>query len=439
MTWVTGQKLQNGKYIIQQVLKQGGFGITYQALQVNLKRSVVIKTPNEYLQHDPDYDKYIKKFIAEGKILAELSKDPHSHIVIVIELFQEGNTHCLVMEFIPGENLFQAVKRRGALPEAEIVTYIRQIGEALIVVHEAGLVHRDAHPGNIMLRSNGKAVLIDFGISKEIVPLTGTQMSKDANAAFAPYEQITRGTSKPTVDIYSLAATLYYGVTGQKPSVSLARKVDNQPLIPPQRFISGISNKLNQAILKGMALEAKNRPLSMQAWLKMLDHKVKPSLTNQFILYISAALREIKIIPLIRNAILLFKKSNWNKLIRAIPWGWLISSLIFHAFMGYLLTTSHAPFWGVAVAVIGAVVMARSVVAAGSWWSAAIAGSVTLAVSVAIGGAGSWWLAVAMAGACGNELEKSFNKFHTFLILAGISNLGLGLGWLGHRLFNPVS
>jgi serine/threonine-protein kinase len=84
MTWVTGQKLQNGKYIIQQVLGQGGFGITYQALQVNLNRSVVIKTPNEYLQYDPDYNKYIKKFIAEGKILAELSKDPHLHIVIVI-------------------------------------------------------------------------------------------------------------------------------------------------------------------------------------------------------------------------------------------------------------------------------------------------------------------------------------------------------------------
>ncbi|MFN6033653.1 MAG: serine/threonine protein kinase, partial [Dolichospermum sp.] len=74
MTWVTGQKLQNGKYIIQQVLGQGGFGITYRALQVNLNRSVVIKTPNEYLQHDPDYDKYIEKFIAEGQLLARLSK-----------------------------------------------------------------------------------------------------------------------------------------------------------------------------------------------------------------------------------------------------------------------------------------------------------------------------------------------------------------------------
>ncbi|MFM6090343.1 MAG: serine/threonine protein kinase, partial [Dolichospermum sp.] len=258
MTWVIGQKLQNGKYIIQQVLGQGGFGITYQALQVNLNRSVVIKTPNEYLQHDPDYEKYIEKFIAEGQILAELSKDPHPHIVGVIELFQEGNTYCLVMEFIPGENLFQIIKGKGALPETEIVTYIRQIGEALIKVHKAGLVHRDTHPRNIMIRNNSKAVLIDFGIAKEIIFLNRTLTDRDANREFAPYEQIFKGSRDPRVDIYCLAASLYYGVTGQYPTNSLARKVGRERLIPPQKIISGISKELNQAILKGMALEAKD-------------------------------------------------------------------------------------------------------------------------------------------------------------------------------------
>jgi serine/threonine protein kinase len=273
MTWVTGQKLQNGKYIIQQVLGQGGFGITYRALQVNLNRSVVIKTPNEYLQHDPDYDKYIEKFIAEGQLLARLSKDPHPHIVGVIELFQEGNTYCLVMEFIPGENLFQIIKGKGALPETEIVTYIRQIGEALIKVHEAGLVHRDAHPGNIMIQNNGKAVLIDFGIAKQIIFLSETLTDRDANREFAPYEQIFKGSRDPRVDIYCLAASLYYGVTGQYPTNSLARKLDDELLIAPQEIIVTISNELNQAILKGMALEAKDRPESMQVWLKMLNYK----------------------------------------------------------------------------------------------------------------------------------------------------------------------
>ena len=230
MTWGIGQKLQGGKYVIKEILGQGGFGITYKALQVNLNRTVVIKTPklDKYLHDDPKYNKYIERFIAEGQTLARLSQDPHPHIIGVIELFQEGNIHCLVMEFVPGENLFQVVKRRGALPEVEIITSIRQIGEALTVVHEAGLVHRDAHPGNIMLRSNGRVILIDFGIAKQIVPSTQSSTNKAAHDGFAPYEQIGRGSREPTVDVYCLAATLYYAVTAQYPKDSLARKFDYQ-------------------------------------------------------------------------------------------------------------------------------------------------------------------------------------------------------------------
>jgi eukaryotic-like serine/threonine-protein kinase len=406
MTWVTGQKLQNGKYIIQQVLGQGGFGITYQALQVNLNRSVVIKTPNEYLQYDPDYNKYIKKFIAEGKILAELSKDPHLHIVGVFELFQEGNTHCLVMEFIPGENLFQVIKRREALPEAEIVTYIHQIGEALIKVHEAGLVHRDTNPGNIMIRNNSKAVLIDFGIAKQIIPATQSSIDNSAHEIFAPYEQRYKGSKDPRVDIYCLAASLYYGITGQYPTNSLARRIDNEPLIPPQEIISGISNELNQAILKGMALEARDRPESMQVWLEMLNYKsqipnVVEKVSNAAKENVNTAIKPVRAWKTINNVeenIVNVKEENLtvtslppvkdihkkevvypeptiekktirNKPDRTVLWVSLTIVLLLYSLMGYILTAF---------------------------------------------------------------------KFHPFLILAGTSNVGLGLGWIVHRLFKLV-
>ncbi len=198
-----------------------------------------------------------------------MSQDPHPHIVGVIDLFKEGAIHGWVMDFVPGKDLFEAVKRRGALPEAEIVPCIRQIGEALVVVHQAGLGHRDAHPGNIMLRSNGKAVLIDFGIAKELVPKTLSSKGIAGNEGFAPYEQMSRGSREPTVDVYCLAATLYYGVKGQRPTTSLARKPDNTSLTPPRQINLSISDRLNQAILKGMALEAKDRPQLMQDWLAM--------------------------------------------------------------------------------------------------------------------------------------------------------------------------
>ncbi|BAY27874.1 serine/threonine protein kinase [Calothrix sp. NIES-2100] len=278
MSWMKDQKLQGGKYVIDQVLGQGGFGTTYKAFDVGLKKTVVIKTPSEYLKNDENYDKYIKQFIQEGRVLEQLSQSPHPHIVRVIDRFQEGSTHCLVMNFVPGENLFQMVRRKGALPESEIIQYIRQIGEALTVVHQAGLVHRDAHPGNIMLESDSKAVLIDFGIAKQVVPSAISSTNKAGNQGYAPYEQTLRGSRQPTVDIYSLAATLYYAVTGRSPTSSLDRKLDNDSLIPAKQIVPDISDQLNKAILKGMALEPEDRPQSMQQWLAMLEvAKAMPS------------------------------------------------------------------------------------------------------------------------------------------------------------------
>ncbi|ALB43264.1 serine/threonine protein kinase [Anabaena sp. WA102] len=470
MTWVTGQELQNGKYVIQQVLGQGGFGITYQALQVNLKRSVVIKTPNEYLQHDPDYEKYIEKFIAEGQILAELSKDPHPHIVGVIELFQEGNTYCLVMEFIPGENLFQVINRSGALPEAEIITYIRQIGAALIKVHKAGLVHRDTHPRNIMIRNNSKAVLIDFGIAKEIIFLSRTLTDRDANREFAPYEQIFKGSRDPRVDIYCLAASLYYGVTGQYPTNSLARKVGRERLIPPQKIISGISKELNQAILKGMALEARDRPKSMQLWLEMLNYKsqipnkerkvsnvilnivsVRKNIVNIIIKFINRGKNIVNVTIKIVNAgtnivnAVLIRNTEKSKVVypdrkpaRTIPWVSLTILLLNYCIIGFTLTLVNAPFWLWAVLVplvlVWAVAFAWEVaVALALVWAVIVVAFVAKAVVMFLAAA------VAVPALLAEEkLRKSFSKFHAFLILAGTSNIGLGLGWIVYKLLTVL-
>ncbi|MEH2307879.1 serine/threonine protein kinase [Nostoc sp.] len=483
MPWRAGQRLQGGKYVIERVLGQGGFGITYKGVHINLNRTVVIKTPNEYLSHYPEYDKYIKRFIQEGRILARLSQDPHPHIVGVIDLFEEGDTHCLVMNFVPGENLFEAVKRRGVLPEAEIVPCIRQIGEALTVVHETGLVHRDAHPGNIMLRKNGKAVLIDFGIAKEILPNT----SKDdrANKGFAPYEQMVRGSREPTVDIYCLAATLYYAITGQRPTTSLARKIDDASLIPPKQIVPGISDQLNQAIIEGMALEAKDRPPSMQEWLKMLEvSKAIPSPPSETVHIqevvppkpkpesVVASLNEFK--QMEARAVVSPKaksepspsveevhgtEATPGKQVTHIWWLWLAGSWVGYVLMGYFLGTSYALLWAGTVA--GAVILAWAWASFPGgkevWFSGILAILWAVIMAVVWAGAlvealidGTGALFVAMAGAFPAiifesifgykllriyELQKSFSKFHIFIILAGISALGLISGLLGQLIF----
>ncbi|MEC4983256.1 MAG: serine/threonine-protein kinase [Oscillatoria sp. PMC 1068.18] len=267
MTWPNQHKLQNGKLIIETTLGQGGFGITYKAWHAGLNAYVVIKTPNEFLKHDPEYHKYVKRFQNEAQILGKLFSEPNLHIVRFYDFFTEADNYCLVMEYVEGESLDQLIKRRGKLPEAGAVRYFQQIGNALTVVHKMGLVHRDAHPGNIMLHRNNDAVLIDFGISGEIVPKSiSTPLG---NKQFAPYEQIRKGNRAPTVDIYALSGSLYYAVTGKLPANCFDRKLDEAELIPPQEIVA-VSSAVNNAIMQGMEMKPENRPQSMQEWLDLL-------------------------------------------------------------------------------------------------------------------------------------------------------------------------
>jgi serine/threonine-protein kinase len=122
MVWQKGYKLQSRSYVIEKVLGEGGFGITYQAKHTLLNQLVVIKTPNERLQNHPEYPKFVKRFIEEGRKLAKLAEQQHPNIVRVSDLFQERNLYCLIMDFVDGESLLNLVERRGALPPAEAET-----------------------------------------------------------------------------------------------------------------------------------------------------------------------------------------------------------------------------------------------------------------------------------------------------------------------------
>ncbi len=270
--WQSGYRLKNRPYKIERVLGEGGFGITYKAQHLILDIPVVIKTPNSRLKRDVNYSKYLQDFKKEGKQLAKLGLNPHPHIVRVSDLFVEDNLPCIVMDFIPGKSLYDLVVDNGKLSEVKALEYIKQIGSALIVCHNSGIIHRDAHPNNILIRNdNGKAVLIDFGIAGN------TQTSRNThsgNRAFAPWEQIASweesNSKTPQVDIYTLAASLYYMVTGEIPRECLARKYNNRELEPPQQLNPRLSARVNQGILKGMEILPQNRPNSMQEWLDLL-------------------------------------------------------------------------------------------------------------------------------------------------------------------------
>ena len=287
MFWQEGQLIYNGKYKIEKYLGGGGFAVTYQAIHTKLNRRVVIKTPNINVQRDPDYPKYVERFKKEAETLAMCCQDSHPHIVQVFDFFEKDGYYCLEMQYIAGQSLWEYVRRQGALPETEAVKYIRQIGLALVEVHKKGVFHLDVTPPNIMLNFNlgvpnsDKAVLIDFGIAGDMSP-PSTLSRSFGNKAFAPYELIHKGIRNATVDVYCLAGSLYYAITGQRPTNSFNRKYEQEELVPPKQLVPSLSNAVNQAILQGIALEAKDRPQTMQEWLNLLSSSQPESNLNQF-------------------------------------------------------------------------------------------------------------------------------------------------------------
>ncbi|HEY9834405.1 MAG TPA: protein kinase, partial [Stenomitos sp.] len=267
MAWKPGQKLQNGKYTVEQLLGQGGFGITYR-VKDKQGNPFVIKTLNSYLQGQYDFAKLEQDFLNEA---LRLAKFQHPHIVRVDEVIQESDRWCMVMEFIDGENLAHRIWHQGLLPELEALNYIQQIGEALTLIHNNGLLHRDIKPLNIMLRKNQpEAVLIDFGIAREFTPNLTQTHTQSLSEGFAPIEQYDwRAKRGAYTDVYALAATLYSLLTGEIPTPSPVRAFGTL-LESPQKLNPKISDRVNQAILQGMAMKPEERPQSIAEWQVML-------------------------------------------------------------------------------------------------------------------------------------------------------------------------
>ena len=284
--WDKGKQLHDGKYIIEEYLGGGGFGVTYRAQNPKEGKLVAIKTLNYDIQNKPNFRELQQKFLNEA---VSLAKCHHPHVVEVYGVFSEmvGNIElwCMVMELIDGTNLAEYLEDNGILSEAKALPIIQQVGSALSFVHNQGLTHLDVNPKNIMLKKRGfEAVLIDFGIARQAT--TPGKLRTNTNSgtpSYAPIELLEkRAELGAYTDVYSLAATLYVMLTDKLPFPSQIRK-ENIPLTPPKQHNNKISDRVNAAIIKGMELEPQNRPQSVQEWLDLLIPKPVAAETTRVI------------------------------------------------------------------------------------------------------------------------------------------------------------
>jgi len=267
MDALIGKSLQSGKYTLEKELGRGGFGITFRANHRYLGQPVVIKTLNESLRRDRNFAEFDRKFQDEARRLASCV---HPNIVRVSDFFVEDGQPYMVMDYIAGQNLGEVVAGNNSLPENLAILYITQIGAALKAVHQKGLLHRDIKPQNILLRQGTQeVVLIDFGISREFTAGATQNHTNMVSDGYAPPEQyFAQGKYTPATDVYGLAATLYTLLTAQVPVAAILRT--SQPMPSPRDLRPELSTTVSQAVMRGMTVEAQNRPASVDEWLDLL-------------------------------------------------------------------------------------------------------------------------------------------------------------------------
>ena len=264
----------NGRYIVGRVLGQGGFGITYLAQDYQTKGLVAIKEylPTEFAgrttgtyavqvysgdrRENFEYGK--EQFLAEAKTLAEFIGN--DHIVRIYSYFEEYGTAYLAMEYIDGESLDKYMSHHGGRLSVEKANELLiPVMEALDWVHSKGIVHRDIAPDNIIVTKDGRAKLIDFGAARYSTGEKSKSLDVILKHGFAPKEQyIRRGRQGPFTDVYAMAATYYYAITGKIPPDSIER-MDEDELIPPTTLGVKLSEKAEDALLKGLEVNASER------------------------------------------------------------------------------------------------------------------------------------------------------------------------------------
>ena len=282
-----GTGLNGGKYIIEKKIGEGGFGITYKAIQSGLDRPVCIKeyfpagrcVRDTYARTihiqgmDQDkFEKYRQSFVKEARTLAGLR---HSSIVEVIDIFDENNTSYMVMPFIEGRSLQAIVDKEGPLTYPEAVNYMAQITDAVGYIHERHILHRDIKPDNIMITADYKAILIDFGSAREFVEDKTQAQTSMLTHGYAPTEQYTTTSRKGSyTDIYAIGATLYFILTGKVPMEAAARITEHMP--EPRELRPDLPEEANRTIMKAMQLKSSDRHQTVKEFMDDLRN-IHPS------------------------------------------------------------------------------------------------------------------------------------------------------------------
>lgn len=272
----------NHTYQIGAARGQGGFGITYAAMDLDTGERIAIKEyfPTRCAQRTQlnqvtpmtgqteTYQGGMKSFLEEAMMLSAVGAVPS--VVTVKDYFKANGTAYLAMEFVDGVPLHQVVSKRGKIPADELMPKFKGLLRDLDILHRAGVIHRDISPDNLIWQPDGTLKLLDFGSARSVQD--GKSMTVLLKAGFSPVEQYQTRGQGPWTDVYALAGTIYYCLTGVIPPSAVDR-LDQDDLKPPTALGAALSQEQEEALLWGLTVQPKSRPVSMDVFSQRLYPK----------------------------------------------------------------------------------------------------------------------------------------------------------------------
>ena len=284
--------LQGGKYRIERILGQGGFGNTYVGVNTVFNEPVAIKeffmqgindrdeaTGSITISIEQNKEQFLEQLEKFKKEALRIRKLNSEHIVRVHDLFEENETAYYVMDFIDGESLAERLKRTGKpMPEQEVSNILPQLLDALKTVHDAGIWHLDLKPANIMMDKAGNVKLIDFGASKQLNSQKGGATTSTAISytnGYAPREQMEQNYDKfgPWTDLYALGATLYTLLSNKRPplptDIDDDTSEDKHLALPLP--LDSVNSTLHKLILWMMSTNRNRRPQNVDSIITKIE------------------------------------------------------------------------------------------------------------------------------------------------------------------------
>ena len=261
-------RLIASRYLVQSLVASGGMASVYRARDSVLEREVALKIIHPHLATDKSF---VEKFRREAKMAAKLS---HPNLVNVFDQGTDGEITFLVMEFVPGITLRDAMNDFGLLDASRTLEIIEPLTAGLAAAHSAGILHRDLKPENIFLDDNGNVKLGDFGLARAITQHTETGSVVGTVAYLSP-ELVTRGQADARSDIYSLGVMIFEMLTGRQPfegeqAVQIAYQHANDRIPAPSSVKPGVPPLLDEIVLWATARNPKDRPANARELLPVI-------------------------------------------------------------------------------------------------------------------------------------------------------------------------